>query len=86
MESRYLLTIVAIVALLSLSLMFSQAGNSPVGQSGAVISQSSHDRIDQCAQDHLDEAGGDQGKAARYCECVVLYSGRQECLKYLAAE
>ncbi|MDO8642689.1 MAG: hypothetical protein Q7R76_03830 [Candidatus Woesearchaeota archaeon] len=86
MESRYLLTIVAIVALLSLSMMFSQAGKSPVGQGAATVSQSTMERIDTCTNDHMEEAGGDQGKAARYCECVVLYSGRNECLKYLAAE
>ncbi len=86
MESRYLLTIVAIVALLSLSLMFSQAGKSPVGQASGSPSQSTMDRIDQCTQDHLGEAGGDEGKSYRYCECVTLYSGRAECLKYLTTE
>lgn len=86
MESRYLLTIVAIVALLSLSLMFSQAGNSPVGKASGTPSQTIMDKIDVCTSAHLEEAGGDYGKSARYCECVILNSGRDECMKFLIAE
>ncbi len=86
MESRYLLTIVAIVALLSLSLMFSQAGKSPVGLASGTPSQTTMDKIDTCTEAHLEEAGGDYGRSYRYCECITLYSGRSECLKYLYTE
>jgi hypothetical protein len=86
MESKYLLSAVAIVALLSMSMMFMQAGVSPIGKATGTPSLGVQQDIADCTERTVAQSGADESDAYRYCECVEVYSNQYDCERYLNVE
>ena len=86
MDSKYLLSAVAIVALLSMSMMVMEAGVSPVGKATGTPSLGLQQDIADCTERTVAETGDDENAAYRYCECITVYSNKLDCERYLGVE